>query len=75
MEGHVRVGAGLVAVGAELFGGVGGFPGGGGLRRCPAQGADGRGGVGDAFEGTDLGICGEGAGDGAFISLQGEGGL
>jgi hypothetical protein len=59
VEDHVGVTDGLDAVGAEVFGGADAFPVGGGLRRLPAEIADGRGGEGDALEGADLIVIGE----------------
>ena len=64
-------------MGAEVFGGVDAFPGGGGLRGLPAEGADGRGGVGNAFEGADFAVGGEGTFDfaGGGFDLERVGGL
>jgi hypothetical protein len=53
----------LDAVGAEVFGGGVALPVCGGLRRLPAEIADGRGGEGNAFEGADLIVVAESAFD------------
>ena len=59
VEDHVGIAAGLDAVGAEVFGGADALPLCGGLRRLPAEIADGRRGEGNAFEGADLMVVGE----------------
>jgi hypothetical protein len=56
-------------MGAEVFGGADALPVGGGLRRLPTEIAYGWGGEGDAFEGADLGVVGEGAFDYSFVGL------
>ena len=63
VEDHVGIAGGLDAVGAEVFGGADAFPLGGGLRRLPAEIADGWGGEGDALEGSDFILVGESAFD------------
>ncbi len=69
VEDHVGVAGGLDAVGAEVCGGADALPACGGLRRLPAEIADGRRGEGDALEGADLIVVGERAFDDALVGF------
>ena len=73
VEDHVGIGAGLDAVGAEVVGGEGAVPLGGGLRGLPAEVADRRRGVGDSLERADLAVGGKGAFDFAFVGFDRQG--
>jgi hypothetical protein len=70
VEDHVGIAGGLDAVGAEVFGGTNALPLCGGLRRLPAEIADGWGGEGDALEGANLIVVGECAFDYSLVGFD-----